>query len=119
MDLHDCGINCYKYDSLVEMICRNYDTKNEKKEELRGMSFLDEFRNENFPDDVAVVIFSENLQPEQVWVRCMDVTEEMLYGTLLNEPNQDYGVHMGDKIGFVPIERPNGMLLVSHVDNNG
>ena len=49
-------------------------------------------------------------------MRCCDVTEEMLYGTLLNEPNQDYGVHEWDKVGFVPIKREDGLLLVAFIE---
>lgn len=116
VDLNEAGVSYPEYISLINMVRENYDTDNEAKENMRKMDFLDEFRNADFPDDVAVVIFSEGLQPEQVWMRCVDVTEEMLYGTLLNEPNQDYGIHEGDKVGFVPIERKDGLLLAAHIE---
>jgi len=116
VNLDEVGISCAEYIPMIKMIRDNYDTNNEAKENMRRMDFLDNFRNDDFPDDVAVVIFSDGLQPEQVWMRCVDVTEEMLYGTLLNEPNQDYGVHEGDKVGFVPIERNDGLLLVAHIE---
>lgn len=116
IDLQDAGYLYPEYDEIIGKIRKNYAPKNEIKEVMRNMDFLDEFRNEDFPDDVAVVIFSEGLQMEQVWVRCENVTEEMLYGTLLNEPNQNFGVHEGDEIGFVPIEKDNGLLLVAHIE---
>ena len=53
-------------DSLIKVIRDNYDTENEAKEAMRHMDFLDEFRNENFPDDVAVLIYKKGLQIEQV-----------------------------------------------------
>ena len=34
----------------------------------------------------------------------------------LNEPNQNYGVHLGQKIGFVPIKGEHGMLLMAHIE---
>lgn len=114
--LDEIGVSYPEYDSLIKMVRDNYDTENEAKEEMRRMDFLDGFRNDDYPDDVAVVIFSEGLQPEQVWMRCCDVTEEMLYGTLLNEPNQDYGVHEWDRVGFVPIKREEGLLLVAFIE---
>lgn len=115
VNLQELGISYPEYDSWIKMIRDNYDTKNKAKEEMRQMDFLDAFRNDDYPDDVRVVIFSEGLQPEQVWMKCCDITEEMLFGTLLNEPNQDYGVHEGDKIGFVPIKTEEGLLLVAHI----
>lgn len=117
VDLEEAGCFYPEYDDVISMIRNNYAPKNEVKESMRTMEFLDEFRNADYPDDVAVIIFKEGFKMEQVWVRCENVTEEMLYGTLLNEPNQNYGVHEGDKIGFVPIERPNEeMLLVAHIE---
>ena len=113
--LVELGEDISRFAEIIEMLRSNYDTKNVEKEEMRKMEFLDEFRDADYPDDVAVVIFHEGLQPERVWVRCVDVTEEMLYGTLLNEPNQNYSVHLGEKIGFVPIEGEHGMLLMAHV----
>ena len=114
--LVELGEDISRFAEIIEMLRSNYDTKNVEKEEMRKMEFLDEFRDADYPDDVAVVIFHEELQPERVWVRCVDVTEEMLYGTLLNEPNQNYGVHLGQKIGFVPIKGEHGMLLMAHIE---
>lgn len=115
LDLSEDNALYEEYESLIKAIQDNYDTDNKAKEEMRYMTFLDEFRHEDYPDDVAVVIFREGMNMERVWVRCVDVTEEMLYGILLNEPNQDFGVHEGYKIGFVPIKREDGLLLVSHI----
>lgn len=114
--LEEVNIVCPEYDSLIKMVRDNYDTDNNAKEEMRGMDFLDGFRNDDFPDDVAVVIYRDELRPEQVWIRCCDLSKEMLYGILLNEPNQNYGVHKGDKVGFLPIKKDNDMLLVAFIE---
>lgn len=34
------------------------------------------------------------------WVRITDLGDKYFVGTLLNEPNQDFGYHMDDKITF-------------------
>ena len=114
--LEEVNIVCPEYDSLIKMVRDSYDTDNQIKEEMRRMKFLDDFRHDDFPDDVTVIIYREGLQPEQVWMRCCDMTQEMLYGNLLNEPNQDYGIHKGDKIGFSPIKKDDVFLLVAFIE---
>lgn len=114
--MDDMGVTYPEYDALIKMVRDNYDTKNKAKEEMRRMEFLDDFRHDDFPDDVTVIIYREGLQPEQVWMRCCDLSKEMLYGILLNEPNQNYGVHKGDKVGFLPIKKDNDMLLVACIE---
>ena len=70
------------------------------KEKTRYIKTIDSLRHPNFPDDVAVYFHGENLQPEQAWVRCTSVEGNLLTGTLLNDLQQDFGVHSGDKINF-------------------
>lgn len=66
----------------------------------RDMLFLDECRNEDYPDDVMVVLFHEGYEPEGCWVRCIGAGEKCIRGILLNEPNQDFSVHIYDVIEF-------------------
>ena len=114
--LEEVNIVCPEYDSLIKMVRDSYDTDNNAKEEMRGMDFLDGFRNDDFPDDVAVVIYRDELRPEQVWIRCCDLSKEKMYGILLNEPNQNYGVHKGDKVRFLPIKKADDLLLVAFLE---
>lgn len=67
--MEKAGLLYSEYDFWVKLIGDNYDVDNEAKECMRGMV--------------------EGLKPEQVWLRCMGIIEDKLYGTLLNEPNQD------------------------------
>lgn len=62
---------------------------------MRSFAFLDGARSVEFPDDIQIVLFQKGMQPEQVWVKCCSFTDNKLYGMLLNEPDQDFGVHCG------------------------
>ena len=74
----------------------------EAVEDSRKMGFLDASRNPEYPDDVAVYLMRDGLQPEGCWVRIedLDAEDHELVGTLLNEPDQDFGCHQGEKISF-------------------
>ena len=88
----------------------------------RGMGFLDEFREPYFPDDVLVHLFREENQPEGCWVRIEALDEEnhRFLGTLLNEPEQDFGCHAGDRIAFFTYEgEMNQRLLCADLDQEG
>ena len=49
-------------------------------------------------------------------MRCVDVTEEMLQGFLINEPYQDYDVYVGDMVGFIPVKQEDGLILVAPIE---
>lgn len=70
------------------------------KEKIRAAESLDELRHPNFPDDIAVLFYGENFRPEYAWVHCEDIEDKLIIGTLLNEPQQNFGCHSGDKIKF-------------------
>lgn len=79
---------------------------------LRSLPLLDEFRNEQHPDDILVFFFKEGCKPEGMWVRYEDYTEEHdIFGTLLNQPNQDMGVNEGDMVKFSFAKNQDGDLL--------
>ena len=102
-----------QYDNIKSMVDENYRTTNELKEQMRNMAFLDAFRHPEYPDDVNVILYSEGFKPEQIWVRCCEFDDNMLFGEMLNEPEQDFGVHMGELAGFAPIENEDGIMLVA------
>ena len=66
----------------------------------RAFEFIDDFRHEFYPDDVMVLVVKEGLTPEGCWVRITGLGDKCFVGTLLNEPNQEFGYHMGDTITF-------------------
>lgn len=69
-------------------------------DDTRMLKILDDSRNQDYPDDVLVVLFKEDLQPEGCWVRCSGVGDNCILGILLNEPNQDFSVHLNSQIEF-------------------
>ena len=93
------------------MIRENYDTDNPEKEQLRELTFLDSSRHPDYPDDFAVILLHEDHQPEQVWVRGDHLTKNEIRGTLLNEPNADFGVHHGDSIQIIPYKQDDGSIV--------
>ena len=72
----------------------------EEIEETRKMAFLDKSRHEFYPDDVMVYLTRQGLNPEGCWVRIIGLGDHFIMGTLLNEPDQDFGYHEGEKIAF-------------------
>lgn len=72
----------------------------EEVEESRNFSFLDKLRHEHYPDDVMVYLTRKGLNPECCWVRITGLDDKCIIGRLLNEPDQDFGYHEGDKVAF-------------------
>lgn len=89
-----------KYTSRAMDIFKHYN-ENEKLLILRALPILDELRDQEFPDDILVIFFKEGFGAEGMWVRYEDYNEEHdIFGTLLNQPNQDLGINKGDKVKF-------------------
>ena len=87
-----------KYADKIEIL-KDYEAS-EEVEETRKMEFLDKLRHEHYPDDVMVYLTREGLNPEGCWVRIIGLGDHFIMGTLLNEPDQDFGYHEGEKIAF-------------------
>lgn len=85
-----------------------------KLEELRTekYAFLDQFRHISFPDDVEALLYKEGNEIEQVWVRLMFTVGNEFFGKLLNEPNQEFGVHEGTIIGLSLAKGKKDIFLV-------
>lgn len=66
----------------------------------RTIKFLDEFRHKLFPDDVLVITIKNGLNPEGCWAGITGLEEDFIIGTLLNEPDQNFGYHAGDAISM-------------------
>lgn len=87
-----------KYADKIEIL-KDYEAS-EEVEETRKMEFLDKLRHEHYPDDVMVYLTREGLNPEGCWVRIIGLGDHFIMGTLLNEPDQDFGYHEGEKVAF-------------------
>lgn len=100
-----------QYRSFAEKIATAYDTRNKDKRTLRALAALDASRHPYFPDDYAVLLYAEGKKMEQVWVRGEKLGQKVIYGTLLNEPQGDFGVHAGQQIAFAPVRQQDGSIV--------
>ena len=87
-----------RYSERIEML-HHYDA-DEQVEQTREMPFLDSCRHEEYPDDIMVFLCKDGLEPEGCWVRITGLGDHYFIGTLLNEPNQDFGYHNGETVAF-------------------
>ena len=87
-----------RYADKIEML-HHYDA-DEEVEKTREMSFLDGCRHEEYIDDVMVFLVKDGLKPEGCWARIIGLGDHFFMATLLNEPDQDFGYHEGEKIAF-------------------
>lgn len=81
-------------------------------EESRNMDFLDGSRSPEYPDDVLVYLLKNGNKPEGCWVRIDALAEHEIIGTLLNEPNQDFGYHAGNQIAFYVHQTENKEIIL-------
>lgn len=96
---------------------------NENLERIRDFKAIDSLRDGIFPDDIMVVFFKEGMQNEGMWVRLERMDDDLplingeegefplLYGKLLNQPNQDLGVNMGDEVRVALIRYETGEVV--------
>lgn len=80
---------------------------------LRMNRDLDSSRYPANPDDIQVWFIYGGKIEENPWVRYShtDKNNGFIYGTLLNEPRMNYGVHQGDIIPFRTLEIENGRVV--------
>jgi len=64
----------------------------------RDITEIDHLRNSCFPDDIQVLLLKEGLESELPWFRLREIKDRKLYGALLNEPHQNFGVHINDVV---------------------
>lgn len=98
------------YSDKLEML-KNYDAGDEV-EETRNMDFLDSSRSPEYPDDVLVYLLKNGNKPEGCWVRIDALAEHEIIGTLLNEPDQDFGYHAGEKVAFYVHQTENKEIIL-------
>lgn len=99
-----------RYSEKLDML-KHYDASHEI-EETRKMTFLDKLRHEYYPDDVMVYLVKKGLNTEGCWVRLTGLGDHCIIGTLLNEPDQNFGCHNGDKITFFAQKQEDGSTIL-------
>jgi hypothetical protein len=103
-----------QYESYVTQIVRQYEYGLDDAIKMRGISELDDFRKPFFPDDIEILLLGKGLEQERVFVRACKYGEGCLYGQLLDEPDQDFGVHKDEVIDFMVLDRE-GTLSTVHL----
>lgn len=81
-------------------------------QESRRMEVLDIYRSPEYPDDVLVYLLKEGNKPEACWVRIEGLMNNQIIGTLLNEPEQNFSYHVGEKIAFFIHKDENGGIAL-------
>lgn len=94
-----------RFDSYVTQIVREYEYALDDAIKMRGITELDDFRKPFYPDEVEVLLLAKGLEQERVFVRVCKYGEGCLYGELLDEPKQDFGIHKADVIDFLVLDR--------------
>lgn len=95
-----------RYAKKLDML-HSYDAS-EEIEKTRGMDFLDGCRDENCIDDVLVYLIKDGFEPEGCWTRIIGLGDHFFVGILLNEPDQNFDYHEGDRIAFFIREMEDG-----------
>ena len=68
-------------------------------EEFRLENKFHEFRAEGYPDDIQILLLPDTTyQPELVWGRVEKYKNDILTCSILNQPNQDLGIHINDLV---------------------
>lgn len=101
------------YYSYIDEIISQFEKDCEEAVDIRKIIKLDDFRNPQFPDNIEVVLIGKGLEQEKVWVRATQFGVNCIYGILLDEPKQDFGIHKDDLIDLMLVER-DGKLSTIH-----
>ncbi|MGN0480229.1 MAG: SseB family protein [Lachnospiraceae bacterium] len=89
-------------------------------EKTREMDFLDDSRDMKFIDNVSVTLKKAGLVDEVRTVRIVGVGANYFLGRLVEEPNQDFGYHLGDTFSFALNEVSKGKVIcVANLNSSG
>ena len=86
-----------RFDGIAQTINECYTTTPEI-EKMRDLKQLDHCRHPQFPDDLLVILSDAQQPREGLWLRPSNYDGMFVRGTLLNEPNGNFGYHSGDQI---------------------
>jgi hypothetical protein len=100
-------------DEKIDNIYKYYD-RNEDTKELRKYEIFDPFRVKGFPDDVEIYLTKEGLNKEKLYVKLFKMDGQRTFGKLLNEPYQNFGVHINEIIEIFIVKYKNGDIILLH-----
>ena len=99
-----------RYAKKLEML-KSYDAP-EDVEKSRAFRFLDSSRDPYHPDEVPVTLEKDGLKPEGCRTRITGLDEHRILGELVDEPEQDFGIHAGGGVSFnVREDQPSGKVI--------
>ena len=103
-----------RFDGIVQTINECYTTT-PAIESMRDMKQFDRCRHPQYPDDLLVILSDDNQQKEGLWMRPDKYDGMFMHGTLLNEPNGNFGYHCGDQVtAFVFTEGEDSYLIAAN-----
>ena len=107
-----------KFQFRIDMLEHYYT--NADNIECRSIKELDEFRHPDFPDDLAMILAKAGNKPEKIWVRTVSFngTNDRLLSIkvqLLNEPYEDFGVHIHDVIDAISFIDESGERIFAYI----
>lgn len=103
-----------KFQDKLSSITDAYNYDYQEAIETRKITELDPFRFNQFPDDIKILIIGKKITTEEIWVRANHMEGTTIFGELLNEPNQDIGLHCGDVISFNLIKNKESIIQPVH-----
>lgn len=110
----DPATDLERFDGIARSINECYSTTPEI-ERMRAMKQFDRCRHPQFPDDLLVILSDDQQQKEGLWLRPSNYDGMFVRGTLLNEPNGNFGYHCGDQVtAFVFTEGEDSYLIAAN-----
>lgn len=105
LNQENIDLDLSRYYSYAQNIIKNYEEPFEEAVEIRDITELDGFRKPFWPDEIEVLLIGGAGQQERVFVRAERFGDNCLFGHLVDEPELFEGIHKGDEIDFMLIER--------------
>ena len=100
------------YQDKIDMIRNGYQVSEEIMK-ARNSSVFDAFRHPQFPDDMLLYFIQDGFQTEGIWCRVEGEENGRPKAKLLNEPNQDFGIHIGEELTFDWIKQEDKMVGIA------
>lgn len=104
---------------ILEIFCpkvKLVDLEHYAEEKVLGtrkVANMDTCRRPYYPDDIQVQLVKGEDQVEACYVRVEGIEQFSLYGTLLEEPQLDFGLHKGDNISFFNVKNEQGIMCIA------
>jgi len=101
----------------IDSINREYRADDDV-EEARTLFQWDSLRARDFPDYIRALLYKDEFQPEQVWVKSKKAVDGHIHGVLVNEPDHNYGVHVGDEVVILPYRSYDELIGLIQLHNS-